>query len=467
MTTRHFASRISTPDGTVGGHNGGGKTTLATLMQPMEQTLPSGILTDPGMTTTAPDTSGMVFVPWNAVDSAGRSQFNQQGQHWVQVPNTISVTPTQTCCVNNTRSITQFTDPDLPSTGHMDINFMTNSSEVIFCFQGYSARSVYKTPDTQCYVEHQGRMYKASELPQTTSWSGTSKTLYRQMTMDDGSKHALREWRMISPSIMLWFQGVWIKQGCVIYSAPPKPLMVLEGDSWVEGNNIFSHSAGYDPDLGSFYSYGSREALMEATGFKFAPAAQGGTGWWSANTHDTDPDITDPINTVFGSQARANDYHNFWQNQAPVALIYEGSANDNGHVTSIDAHRDRVVDGLDRYLAYDADLPIILISVQSKDNPTPGGGSGADKSRQGLFAAAALRPNNIIGVIDQMTWLSGAGSAGSPADSQWGQLILADGLHVNRAGARHNGQRWADAMSRMSIPTDRLNDCYAAASDAE
>jgi hypothetical protein len=481
----HFSSRIEVPAGVNGGEavnvdqvqnlvdsslssNANSRVSLATLMKPIQQVIPAGVLTDGGMTTTAPDTTNMVFVPWNAVDFAGRSKFNQQGQHWLAVPGTSTTAPLagptgQGAAVNNTRTITHFTNPTLPSTGIMDINFVTNSNDVVFCMQGYGGRLGVNHVDTDVFIEHQGKMYLTNGgFPQAIDGFSSSPAIYRPMTMNDGTTRTAREWRMLMPSNSAWFQGVWINKGCIFHCAPAKPMAVMEGDSWVEANSVWSSSAGYGVDLGSYQTLGNVSGMVRATGWRWATPAQGGTGWWNANGQDEDPTITLPQNTVFGSQARANDYNSFFKSQVPIMLVYQGSANDAGSGQTRTAHRDRIISGINRYLAYDPTLPILLIGPQAYTDPTPGDNSGMDKNRLGTADAAALI-TNCIGFIDQMDDFDGTGNQGSPADSSWAWMILPDGLHVDNAGARTIPPSWRDRMCKMTIPTSRLNQCLAVA----
>lgn len=357
--------------------------------------------------------------------------------------------------------------------GVMDINFNTNSKRVILQMQHSGGLTFTHVIDIDILIEHEGRMSALSAKPEQVTLAGDGLT-YKDITMIEN--RTIREWRISLP-ISEYFQGIWVEDGSVVFAASNKPLIVLDGDSWGDSfNNTWQSGAGTSDDLGSFQTFGAVAGFIRATGAKVAQMFEGGTSWFNANNGTQTARNTYYSvggygqHSVFLSTFRNAVYNARFKPQFPVMYMIEGSANDGtlGGTPYRTTMTTRVLAGLDELIAYDPGLPIVLATPQSYTDPTPGGGSVMDLNRLGIFDAAVLRAGagsagvGVVGFIDQMDFTDGTGSNGSPSTSQWAAIVGPDGLHLNRAGARYIGQRWADELGKCQVPVTRLAACLAA-----
>ena len=417
------------------------------------------IVTNNAITSTKPDTTGMKFIPWNALDEAGVSKFNRQGMNWeaAAAPFVIA-TGVSSACVNASNAF--------GGAGYIgssqtlcaqELHFVTQSKRTIVQYQIYGPYSNYGDFDVTTMIEDGGKMSRVQSVPERISSNSATIPFYKDLTTF--GDRVYREHRHLMPGITL-IHGVWIESTCDIAPGPNQPLFVLDGDSWTEGLNggKAAQGVGADPVYGTYMSATIGRWMQVLTGWKFIFNGRGGTGFDATNSGN---------DTVFLSPARNTYFASKFQAHKPIAYIMPGGGNDgyhNGPVgTPFATYRDNILSRVSdlRTKFNDPALPIVLNGPQSLSDPLTQFPNGPQSVHRAAVIAAVAAGTNMQ-FFDQIDYTDGnfGDQTGATATSSWGRFT-ADVLHGCISGQRYVGHRYVDDIAKLVFPADRVNACMA------
>jgi hypothetical protein len=461
MANIHFSSKIETPDGTLVTSTTAPqqRVALGSLMKPMKDVWPAvdgvnGPLTgDTGITAGTPTTTGMTLYAWNS------GVFNTQSQNWVVTPTgTGQNTSGYSACINaSTPRIWSYGYlQNYPQESNIDFSFVTDATTITIFYYRNNSYATFSSPnyhDMQIYAEYRGNMRKLNQMPATSTGGGG--LFYRTLTMLEARE---LEYRVMLP-MDCWFVGVYINNTATIRKSANRPFIITNGDSWNEPTgNVLSSPVGGAYPTGTYRVAGLSQMIAEATGWAVALCAQGGTGEYNVNDGVAHPQTYTNANgmSTFHGQSRINDMSTKFFSRHPIVWTI-GGWND-GDVVPAPArtsYRDRVLEGIDRMVAAKSDIQLLYSSIQPVDI-TPG--NNRDLSRQGQADACALRPNNVIGFVNQMPmWpdTTMSGQRGANVNSS-------DTIHLHVKGAELVANWNLAEAAKFTVPLNYYNAMLAA-----
>ncbi len=461
MASIHSASNISSPSGTLltAATIPKQRIALGSLMRPMKGVWPApdntnGPLTgDTGIASGTPTTTGMTLYGWDS------GAFNTQSQHWVVTPTgTGQNTSGYSACINAStpRFYTYGYMQNQPQESNIDFSFVTDSTKVTIMYYRNNSYQNFNYPnhqDMQVYAEYQGEMRKLNQLPIT--YSGGSGIYYRTLTMLEART---LEYRVMLP-MDCWLIGVYINTTASIRKAPNKPFIITNGDSWNEpsGNAIKDPVGGAYP-TGTYRVAGLSQMIAEATGFAVALCAQGGSGEFNVNdgvSHDQTYVSSTGMSTFHG-QSRIDDMSAKFFARSPIVWTIGGWNDDTlAGVPYRTNYRDRVVAGIDRMVAAKSDIQLMYSSVQPV-SITPG--DAHELGALGQADACALRPNNVIGFINQMPMWPNTTMSGQ----RGANVNSTDTIHLHIKGSEMVANWNLAEAAKFTIPLDYYNAMLAA-----
>lgn len=416
-----------------------GQVPLRTLYRPMTDIISSSVLTTDQYLFAAPsDYTNLGGTRW---DSAN---YNTQGQNLIAVTAGI---PTSGCINDSSGRYTTSGSNNIPFGSVIDIEFLHTGDKLDIMMQTFGYF------DSQVYIEDEGRMKKAKQLPLAGNYSGYS---YRSLRF---AEIATRRIRVVMPAV--YFVQIMHEQSAILAPSPDRPLIVTTGDSYFESAGAYNSGSAR-----SFTTYGMIDALIEATGFAVARCAQGGTGYFNDGTGAAGSLTAVASNTMhtspFGSAPRVAYYGKFLGSVAkPVAVLVNGTCNDgglsgDGTNASQAGMQTRVTALLNAIAARDPKVGIVAIGPEPI-NDSYGPGAHAT-NRLGIQAAIAAHAQGI-GFADANNpttpWWTGTGYEKSVSTSQQAQMVGADQIHPNWFGHKYYGSRIAAAIGDFRVPKDR------------
>jgi hypothetical protein len=435
---------------------------LKALYRPMSTVVYPNTVSD-AISTTPLTYTAMTTVYWDTPN-----RFNNQGQNW-QFDTAGS--NTQGC----RNRITTRTTTGTAYGAVTDFEFLFTGIQLGIVFRAHGAY------DCQVYVEHNGTMYRIKDRP-FSDGSASSTPRRRNITFDMWDTRRIR-----FVGSYTRFVGVECEAHSVIRPSPKRPMIVIDGDSWVE--MLDGRVGGSDE---TYYSYGIQDGMLEATGFAIARNGLGGTGYFNPGTGvtQTDPAYLSTFNSsIFFSNDRkgidgpatgpgsANagtwGWNMFLGNPYTVLGVVHGTQNDGTHSGATGSAGGpmslRVQEVMNWVYDQDPLIRMVQITPESFDNYPAGGVHDLNRIEQieamklvpnaALAPASPPMPGISQGIIDPGNpsdrWVTGTGGNNSPANDQQAQLIGFDNIHPNYRGARFWGWMYAKALGEMLIPADR------------
>lgn len=443
------STTTSTPTTAVGS----GRVTLGPLMRPMKGAWPAPdatngpLLSDSGLVSGAPSTSGKTFYPWDS------GVYNTQSQNWAQFPNGSlqNNTGTSVCANYSTaRAYTLGPSIGLPVESNTDFGFVTDATTVTIYYFHYTYNVGRNYHDQQIYVEHDGVMKKVTTMP--TTGSVAAGLCSRTLTFKEARE---REFRVMLGWTSL-FAGVYVESTATMRQSPNKPLIITNGDSWNEPTgNILATPIGGAYPTGTYENAGLSQMLAEATGFAVALCAEGATGYFNgadgashteSYVNSTWPGIN---NSVFLSERRVAAMAAKFFPRNPILCNIGGWNDGDLPPTPVrTTYAARVSSGIARAIAAKPDLQMLFVGVQPVD--ITAGGKRALANLAIADAVAAAPQANIVGFIDEMPmWVDTtmSGQRGANVNSS-------DHIHLTCKGAELVANWFVASMKNLSIPAD-------------
>ena len=408
---------------------------LSSLFRPMTEVIDVTVLTTDEYNTTLPtgDYDGVAGTRW---DSAN---MNTQGMNFVAV----DAGHPEWGAFNN-------------SDGRSNVHDVVDVEALVTGDKLDISMSVTAYIDSQVYIEDQGVMKKAKDLPLADTIAGAA---YRTLRFADSRSRRIRFVGVAEDFIQYIHES-----SAVVRRSPNRPLILWDGDSYSEGAGAYNAGSAR-----TFATFGIIDRIIELTGFAAARLGQSGTGYFA------DGDGGDELGTVgangtsrFFSTDRQTQYELFLGSGGkPVVFIINGTVNDGGYsgdgvVADADGMAERVTEALDWITDTDPYVSIALVGpeplVDSYVAPT-----NHTINRTGMMAAVAAKTmQNGASCIyvdanhPTAPFFTGTGSEAAPsATSQQAQLLGMDGLHPNWLGAYHYGTQIVAAIAVMSVCAER------------
>lgn len=392
------------------------------LFRPVAGVLPAGRLSTDEYNAEAQAFTNLATALWNS------GQFTTQGQQW----EAVSETATDGCRNAATPRISGGTRYNHVT----EFEFLFTGSALDIAFIG----GAYY--DSQVYVEHGGRMYKA----QTAPLAGTTPGLMHRRLVFAAAFHGRIRVHLGGGLLV----GVLSEQSAIVKPAPPRPFAICDGSDWADGAGVIQTSGT------SYLTAGLCDYLFERTGIAWARRAQAGTGFFcnGASTVADDVQAAADASTRWFSAVRKG-----WMTGAgpsgvsdfagkPLFYLLVGTRVDGGRSDATGSASGpmatRELECLQWVRSQDPLCTIVHVSPSpftgagaagSVTGP-PTAGSPHDLNRQEQEAAITRVPRaryvNAFGPA--APWFTGAGSNGSPTSSQQAALIGVDGVNPDAHG---------------------------------
>lgn len=482
---------------------------LGDLFQPVAGTLPAGVLTTDAISNSRQSFTNLAAYSWN--DTPLR--FNNQGQKWepdvrIWIPGPQAYGGVKQ--VSTPRRITAaavgFNNVAYPHI--MEFEFVFTGQTLTFEFlnlggdgtsAGYFSPEIQYGNDVQVYIEHGGRMWRAADLPKTTTRTDGSRS-YRNIAF--AAPVANRRIRFVCSA---GFMQVSTEASSIIAPSPPRPFIIVDGDSYVESAQALTADSSTQWFTTSIIDY-----IFELTGFAVARRGQGGTGFFTNNLglvfDDTIAVVTDAIKTISGPSRYGSASRMGWMTAAaaqqaawgkapfvnypgedfgqppglrPLVYLLMGTWNDAsaGGVTKAQMYARAkavyaLIHGVDPLctIAHVAPEPFDDTLFGSSVGP-PTAGDKSDLHRQGQMQAVAESPRthyiNGFGPDLPTRWWTGAGpdpqsghggAQDVPSSSPQARLCsIHDGIHYTRVGGWHHANKIVDGLAEIRVPAVRVN----------
>lgn len=501
---------------------------MGDTFDPIAGTLPSGILSYDAIDTTA-GSGRQAFT--SRVEHSWEDtpfKFTNQGQKWERDYRIMPSLPTFIFSsyggVKQVSTPRRFTTGAVRFAGETTVDmFMPHVMEFEFVFTGQKLTfeflniggngssggvlnpdSVDYGSDCQVYVEYGGRMWRAADKPKTTT-DVSGNRVYRNMTFSE-PYHGRIRFRGSGGFMLLSTEA-----SAVVSPAPPRPFIILDGDSYVESAQALTADS-----VTQWFTTGIADMIYERTGYAIARRGQGGTGFFTNGTGLTYDDavasITDSVKTYKGPSRTLSANRWRWMTDAegfkaslttksvpqapfvnypgedfgqplgrrPLAYILNGTWND-ASVGGVDkaTMKARAKECYQLVRNYDPECVFIHIMPEPFDDTMFGNAVGpprvGDKSdihRQAQTEAASEVARTYIvngfGPDPETRWWTGygpqgpvpgpQGAQGVPTNSQQAQLVSRnDGIHYTYEGGRYFAEKACDGMAKVPLSLDRVN----------
>lgn len=481
---------------------------LGDLWTPDAGVLPAGVLTTDEISNSKLTFTSEATYRWDDADF----KFNNIGQKWKPDVRPTFGGPDTYGGVKNCATPRRFSAP----AAGMSNQFFASITEFEILFTGtrLSVRHMnlggdgtggQYGGDSQIKIEHHGRMYRAADLPKTTTRTDGSSS-YRNLVFAERVVNARIKFRFGS----LGFISLHTDGDAIIAPAPPRLMGILDGNSFVESTQALCADS-----VNQHFTTGIAYYMAERMGWNIVERGQGATGlfsngvgrvfddtvgaasqyilfiqiavtgltrWFSGGGPEN---INSRLGWVTGAAAAlaAAGYSPFVNyagedfgqplGRRPVAYIIFGTWNDAsvGGVT-FDQMYTRAKACYEALHAIDPYCMIIHVSPEPFDDGlfgnaigTPRRGDKSDTHVRAQMKAASEVPNvhyvNAFGPEDP--WWTGMGPAqgstqGVPTTSQQAQMISPiDGIHYRRVGGLYLANKACDTIANLPALRDRVN----------
>lgn len=452
-----------------------------------------------------PFTDGKVYT-WNDADF----KFNNIGQKWLADVRPTFSGPDTYGGVKNCSTPRRYSAPAAGMNNQMfasvtDIEFLFTGKRLsieYFNLGGNNTGDQY-AGETTVWVEYGPGMWRLKDNPVLCG-----KT-------DGGSSYRNIEFSttLVNRRIKVRFGTVGFYRvhsdgTSIVTPSPPRHMMILDGDSWVESTQALTADGGVTQNFTTGIAYYS----FEASGFNIPERGQGATGFFSNGaslvTDDTVGTATSAILfisiTITGlsrwlSGGTGVDSRQGWMTDAqarvtaafgtpfvnypgedfgqplgrrPILYVLWGTWNDRsvGTVTFEQMYaRSKFV--YETLHAIDPHCTFVHVSPEPFNDGLFGAAVGPPKRAtlshqhvQAQMKAASEVPNvhyiNSFGPEDP--WFTGMGPAsggtnGVPNNSQQAQIVSKnDGIHYGRPGGKYAGAKLMDAVANVPVLLDRV-----------
>lgn len=481
---------------------------LGDTWNPVVGTLPAGVLTTDEISNSKIAFTNEATYGWNDTDF----RFNNIGQKWKPDVRPTFNGPDTYGGVKNCATPRRFSAPAagmsnqfFASVTEFEILYTGDKLAIRHMNFGGNGSGTEYGGDTQIQIEYHGEMYRAADLPKTTTRSDGNSS-YRNLVFGERLVNARIKFRFGS----IGFMSLHTDGDAIVAPAPPRPMGILDGDSYVESTQaLCADSVNQHFTTGIAYYLGERQGWnipergQGATGFNSNGAARvfddavgtasqfilfiqitvtGLTRWFSGGGTANINSRLGWITNAAGALAAAGyspfvNYagEDFGQplGRRPITYTIFGTWNDAsvGGVT-FDEMYTRAKACYEALHAIDPYCTIIHISPEPFDDGLFGNAIGAprrgDKSDTHVRAqmkAASEVPNvhyiNAFGPEDP--WWTGMGPAkdgtqGVPTTSQQAQMVSRiDAIHYRREGGRYLANKICDAIADIPVLRDRVN----------
>ena len=428
-----------------------------TLFQPIgaSNAVALGVVSSAALSATRQSYTAGTISYWN---TAGR--WNTQGQKWAAI--TAGSGPAG---VQNRATGRSF----------LEITWMHHICEVETVFTGEKLDiQVWGSStgfDVAVWIEHGGRMIRLTQYP---LGGATSEMRYLNIMFAQPYHGRIRVHVGAGA-----FVGFGHEQSAILTPAPNRPYCILDGDSYVEGQQ--AQNAG-GAEL-AYFTANVAMHLFEATGFVFGQRAQGGTGFFQNAANP----VTDDSWGLLASTRWFSAHRRAWMTnlgpppydfalpvgQKPLFFILNGTWNDgtaSGGQTPMYARAKECyqwVVGQDPY--------ITMVHVLCEPYWGNGsGGYGAAGTPTGPPTVGNAHHLNVLGQLQALAevprcyainpfgpdnpWWTGKGdytTLATDTGSQQAKLTGSDHIHGNYAGYRHYAHRIARELGEIAVPAGR------------
>lgn len=418
---------------------------MDTLFDPVVGTVPSGFLTTNAWTTTAPTYTNLSSDLWNAAN-----KFNTQGQNWTFASGS-----------NAALGCRNVATPRL--VGGNTVNHVT---EFEFTFTGlkFDVHCIGAgAQDMQIYIEIAGEMYRASDLPLSSTTAGGT-ACYRNMVF---AAHYTGRIRVVMGGCT--FVAIRHEANAICTPSPDRYTFITDGDSYMEPLHAFN--TGSTPDL-SYYVGGISDYIFEYTGFCPIRRGQGSTGYFQYGTGVAITD-DDAVNSGGNSQSRffSNSRKNHMVTTCQdfsvanrknlVGYIINGTINDGNLSGGRAAMKTRAKACYAWVRSQDPLCPMVVVGPEPYNNAFDNADHQANRLGQ-IDAITELisEGGRYFYFIDPhgvgtLPWYSGTGSNGSPATSTQAKLTGGDGIHGNNIGYKYYAKRIVADWGKTWVSIDR------------
>lgn len=412
------------------------------------------ILTDSGLTATAPSFTNMTKYQWDS------GVFNTQSQNWSTVlTGTGQNTTGQSMCFNNTtpRTWTYGNMSPMNMESCLDTGWVTDATTITIAFFNYTAYTGTGYCDMTLWVEHQGRLKRVDTGVPITQ-TASNGFIYRTLTFKEARN---REFRILLPH-SCWFAYVYINQSASIAKSANRFLIATNGDSWNEphqtGTMMTNSGGGFG--TGTYYTYFLSQAIIEQTGWAVILMAEGGTGEYNCN--DGVLRAQNYVNaggeSVFHGQARINDFITKFGARNPLVWTI-GGWNDGtlppAPVRS--SYAATVLAGIDYFISKKPNIQLMYSNIQPVSIAA---GDARDLARQGQADAIALRPLTVIGMVDSTgMWIVNDTTA---TGQRMANVNNSDNIHLHAKGADMVAAWYLAKAKKFQIPLSYVTGMMAA-----
>lgn len=418
---------------------------LSSLFQPMTSLYPASDITTAALTTSGQTFTNQSSRRWDS------GCVNSQGQKWIN----FSASDPSLGCLNDTtgRRISGTTI----QASVIDFSFITTHSQFDVQFLG-GGSGVHV--DCQVYAEYQGKMCKLTAQPLSLNPASFASFFLNVKFASEG----IRRIRVVFgvAGSLCSFMNVIVEASTIVTPGPTLPLFIADGDSYFDASGVYNSG-----DVRGSYVVGSTiSKIVEATGWACWRAGQGGTGWFNNGDNTNSSAVGSNLTSQFCSTQRVAQVAPALAAK-PITYLIEGTINDLSFGQNAAATQTQVAAGLNRLVAADPHLPIVVVGPEPVTAPSmslPVVGDAVDLNQQGIAAAAASNAN-VVGYINPHNiaagasgcWFYGTAINQTPTGTtdQQGPIIGADTVHPNYYGHQYYGERIVAAMSQMRIPASR------------
>ncbi len=486
-----------------------GTVRVGDLFDPIAGVLPSGVLSNDTIDTSRQSFTNRVEYSW----SDNPLRFNNQGQKWEQDYRLVGFSfqsyPGVHQCSTPRRissAIFGITNYLYPHVAEFEFVFTGQKLSFEFLNKGGNGVSggvlnpdaIDYGSDCQVYIEYGGRMWKAADLPKTTTSTSGNRD-YRNIAFTNPVANV--RIRFITSG---GFICISTEQSAIIAPSPPRPVLILDGDSFVEPSQALTADSATQ-----WFTTGIADFLFERTGFVIFRRGQGATGFFTNGAtqifDDTLGAATDAVKTATGFSRWFSASRTQWMTDAlgamtalskqpfvnypgedfgqplgrrPLLYVLNGTWNDAsaGGVTEAQMYA-RAKVCYQWVHTTDPFCTLVHVGPEPFDdalfaNPgvigPPRVGDRSDIHRQGQMRAIAEVGRshyiNAFGPDLPTRWWTGPGpdplhgSQDVPTSSQQSHMgSVHDGIHYTRIGGRYYANKIADQLAEIRVPAARVN----------
>lgn len=420
---------------------------IKTLFDPVDGVFPASMVTSDEISTTRQSYTNAALTYW---DAAGA--FNTQGQRWHAVSAGVPSAGVQNRATprgifgNYAHHVTEF---EFLYTGNGKLDIQVQAVQDT---NGY---------DISVWVEHGGKMRRLSTRPKG-EWTAISSSAMRYRNIELAEHYHGRVRVHVANAI---FVGIGHEASAIIKAAPDRPLLITDGDSYVDGQ----YAQNADGST-AFFSSGINDFLFEKTGFVPARRAQGGTGFFNNGQGTVTSDTASILNTTrIGSASRKS-----WMAAdfaaKPIVYLINGTWNDGDRSGGQGPMYARAKVVYQEARAMDPYCTIVHVLCEPYWGDAAGGFGTAGQAT-GPPTVGNPHHLNILGqtqaaseVVNVFTinpfgpenpWWTGKGDsttmATTDSGSQQARLTGADHIHGNYDGYEHYAGRIVRELGEMQV----------------